>query len=93
MDHMTKHHSEGIEKSEAYLAIITRYYVKDSWHLKECELASALKKPMIACVERGVNWDEYKRFPWIKDIEFDRENIESVRKELGPILEVLKKSL
>ena len=88
MGHSTKYHSDGIEKSNAYMAVITRYYVQEPWHLKECELASALKKPMIAAVERGVDWDEYKRFPWVKVIEFNREKIdmEKIKKELEPAL-------
>jgi hypothetical protein len=89
--HQTKHHSDGIEKSVAYMAIITRYYVKEPWHLRECELACALKKPMIACVERGVNWDAYKRFPWVKVVEFDRDRLDmkEIEKELGPALRSL----
>ena len=89
MGHPTRHHSDGIEESEAYMAIITRHYVKEPWHLKECELASALKKPMIACVEKGVDWGEYKRFPWVKVIEFDRDHLDRIEKELVPILKSL----
>lgn len=91
MGHSTKHHSDGLEKSEIFMAIITRDYVRESWHVKEAELVSALKKPMIACVEKGVDWEEYRRFPWAKVIEFDRDHfdIKEIEKELVPVLKEL----
>ena len=92
-EHSTKSHNDGVEKSVAFLAVITRYYIREHWHLKECELAQALRKPMIAAVEKGVDWSEYKRFPWIKVMEFDRENLDmqKIEKELGPILRGLSR--
>lgn len=95
MGHPTKHHSDGIERSAAYIAVITGGYIEEPWHIKECELAGALKKPMIACVERGVDWGEYKRFPWVKVIEFDRDRLDApgIERELGPVLAGIKETL
>ena len=91
MEHTTKHHVDGLEKSEIFLAIITRHYVREPWHVKEAELVSALKKPMIAYVEKGVDWGEYRRFPWAKVIEFDRDHfdIKEIGKELVSVLKEL----
>lgn len=62
----------NIEWSDTFLAVITKHYVQDPSKHREIRLAQAFCKPLFALVEKGVDWGEFKGYPWVKVFEFKR---------------------
>jgi len=65
---------ELASKTDATIALITEQYKKEGHH-PELKKAEEEEKPMFAIVERGIDWGEYKIYPWIKVFKFSREEI------------------
>lgn len=58
--------SQKVETKHFFIAVITDKFLSHSaTYLKICQQVSDEKyKPMYVIVKEGVNWDEFKHFPW-----------------------------
>ena len=74
--------NQKAETKHFFIAVITDEFLSHSaTYLKICQQVAKEKfKPMYVIVKEGVNWDEFKQFPWRKpsplffttEEEFDR---------------------
>lgn len=58
--------TQTIQKSEAFVAFITKNFLKAEEKKAECDIAEKLNKPMYAIVDPDIDWEkEYiRKYPW-----------------------------
>ena len=70
-----------IKESLAFIATVTKNFVKDKKCREECCIAEKLNKVMYAIVSEGVDWDEIKaEFPWRKIYSLSKNSPDEIMK-------------
>lgn len=92
IDELIKRGVRLARTTDCCIALITKHYVNERWHHRELGAAALAGKPMFAFVERGVDWSEYGRYPWVMVFEFDRENIGECEPHIRKIREWMEEN-
>jgi hypothetical protein len=76
-----------IRSSTAFIATITKTFVKSDKCFKECQIADLFQKPMYALVMKGVKLGRFEQFPWrkiydLKDLSEILNATNDIRKDL-----------
>lgn len=73
--------ARGIEKSDIFFAIVTKYWMAESWHKDEIAYAKALGKPFALAIEKDVDpGNLFDGCNVIGRITFDRDNISDTKR-------------
>jgi hypothetical protein len=73
---------------QGYLCVINEHFLaKSEEYLRMCNVAIQSNKPMYVIVKEGVNWDDFKQFPWRLSLFFETEKefdeaVKKIRQDL-----------
>jgi hypothetical protein len=72
-------------KPQGFLCVITEQFLaKSEEYLRICDTAINSNRPMYVIIKEGVDWNDFKQFPWRKPsplfFETEKEFDEAVKK-------------